>query len=113
MATDTRELLIEALARIAVMQDGAGDYGGPFHTEDGCAVDMYVRYVEPCHSEPADWDREHDPLTEFWDANAAAITAREQVIRQRVRGLVADYAKRTGHFKTWWRTAPANPGGEG
>ena len=101
-----REALIEALARIEVMGDGGGDFGGPFHTEDGHAVDMYVKYVEPCHSEPPDWDRVSDPLAEFFDQHDAEVRARANEIRGRVRSSVADYARRTGYFKTWWRSAP-------
>lgn len=104
-----REALIEALARIEVMSDAGGDFGGPFHTEDAYAVDMYVRYVEPCHSDPPDWDRDRDPLTAFFDEHDAAVAARANEIRGQVRAQVADYAQRTGHFKTWWRSA-SEPG---
>ena len=96
------DLLVEALARIDVMEDGGGDYGGPYSTRDGYAVDMYVKSVSAHHSDPPDYDLDHDPLDEAPEDIQRRAAERAKVIRQRVRASVAAHAERTGHFKPWW-----------
>lgn len=111
----SRELLIEALARLEALDMLPGDPGGPFYVRDAGDLMMSMRWISAVRTDPPTWDDDGDPLEAAWDwekdeATWKLVSDRADELLKRIRRELVAYHERvkasnpTHSWRPWWRT---------